>query len=232
METILLLIKLAEKTCSELKTLRINDQLISRFDNMVIIWKFLAENISNDFDRKTIYHYSFFRTLNEISYIIDSNPSPNNPSLNLSKRFALLWVYLCHIRVCVHQLIFDTCHRHRLLISYLVLKYDCQCDFDLEGNEFYPANLHSLFKVIYKPGTARLNSISELLQKYNPQKYPYLLNKPRVISSFSELNRSLNDSSRSNFPLLAWKIRARAELEAYLVRHGRKVVYPSISKNL
>ena len=48
LETIFLVIKLAERTASELKSLGNNDKPISEFDNLVAIWKYLIRNISID----------------------------------------------------------------------------------------------------------------------------------------------------------------------------------------
>ena len=97
MKIVLLLINIAEETLSKLKPLEINDTRISGLEDIVTISKFLIKNISVDFDNKTIDYYSLFRTLNEISYMINADSTPSKYSLCLSKRFALLWVYLNHI---------------------------------------------------------------------------------------------------------------------------------------
>jgi hypothetical protein len=92
-----MLIRIAEESLSELKRLDINDKLIKEYGYMVAISKYLLENTSIDFDNKTIDYYSLFRTLKEISYMIEANSTPSKYSLRLSKRFALLWVYLIQI---------------------------------------------------------------------------------------------------------------------------------------
>ena len=59
------MIKLAERTASELKSLGNNDRLIREFDDLVATWKYLIRNISIDFENKTIDYCSLLRTFNE-----------------------------------------------------------------------------------------------------------------------------------------------------------------------
>ena len=119
-ETISLMIKSAERTAFELKSLGNNDKLISGFDDLVAICKYLIRNISIDFTNKTIDYYSLFRTLNEISILIKTDSSSNGPSLRLSKRYALLWFYLRQIYNNNCNVIFDIHHHHKAFIIYLV----------------------------------------------------------------------------------------------------------------
>ena len=58
MEIISHLVKFAEKTSSELKSLGINDEFVSRLNDQVVIWEYLTKNISIDFANKTIDYYS------------------------------------------------------------------------------------------------------------------------------------------------------------------------------
>ena len=97
LEIISLLIRLAERTALELKSLGIKDEFINGFDGLAAIWKYLIRNISFDFDNKTIDYYSLFRTINEIRFIVKTDSSSNGPSLRISKRYALLWFYLRYI---------------------------------------------------------------------------------------------------------------------------------------
>ena len=76
LETISLMIKSAERTASELKSLGNNDKLISGFDDLVATWKYLIRNISIDFTNKTIDYYSLLRTFNEVCILLKLIPPP------------------------------------------------------------------------------------------------------------------------------------------------------------
>lgn len=80
LETISLLIKLAEKACSELNSLEINDnyiKFINEISYLIAIWKYFVENISVDFANQTIEYYS--RTFSEIGFIVKTIPPFNEP---------------------------------------------------------------------------------------------------------------------------------------------------------
>ena len=117
LETISLMVKSAERSAFELKSLGIMNG--SGIDRLVIIWKYLIRNISIDFDNKTIDYYSLSRTINEICLIIETESSSDGPSLRLSKRYFLLGFYLRFIYINDCTVIFDAHHHHRALISYL-----------------------------------------------------------------------------------------------------------------
>ena len=225
LELISLMIKLAEKASSELKSLGNNDKLISSFDDLVAIWKYLIRNISFDFDKKTIDYCSLSRTINEIRFIVKRDSSSNSPSFSISKRYALLWFYLRYIYLNDCTVIFDTRHRHRALISYLIMKF-----WDKFSNyydkEFYPDLLRLLFEKIYNSGSLCLNHIEDFLSNYSPSLYLVI---PKKVTSFFVIARSLTEDYKRKNPRETWRIRALAELEAYLFRNDGKVNYVTIS---
>ena len=150
LETISRMIKLAERTASELKSLGDNDKLISGYDDLVATWKYLIRNISIDFTNKTIDYYSLFRTFNEVSILIKTDSSSNGPSLHLSKRYALLWFYLRHIYNNNCNVIFDINHHHKAFIIYLVMELFVIRSYSHCINEIYPNQLRFLLKSFIK----------------------------------------------------------------------------------
>ena len=208
---------------SELKSLGI--QLIGGFDDLVSIWKYLIENISIDFANRTIDYYSLFRTVSEINFIINKEPPSSGSTLRLSKRFALLWVYLRHIRMNNCNVIFDIPHCHRALIIHLSVDFGI---YSYNVNEFYPSRLKPLFKILSKTGPPQLNCIMKLLRNNNLEYESRLLGIPKKISSFSKLARSIPEKCKRELPDVAWRVRALAELEIYLTRRCQKIDYSAI----
>ena len=104
-----------------------------------------------------------------------------------------------------------------ILIIYLVLKGAWSGLF-VDSMEFYPNRLRLVFENFYKPGPSRLNSIVELLKKYEHGfNYSYLLKEAKKISSFYELSHS-RKFIRGHPDL--WRVRAMGVLEVYLDQHG------------
>ena len=164
LETLSMLINLAERTIFELRALGINDALISEISDPISIWKFLVKNISIDFVNKTIEYYSLFRMLSEINFIIDKSPHSNSPNLQLSKRLALLYVYLRYIYLNLYDDIFDLPHHHhRTSVIYLVMEF-----WGLRGhysNGFYPERLMLQIENLNKSGSPRLNLFENIFEK-------------------------------------------------------------------
>ena len=213
LEMISLLIKLAERTAFELKSLGINDDLINGLSDRAITWNYLIRNFSIDFDKKTIDYHSLSRTINEICLIIKMDSSSNGPSMRLSKRYTLLVFYLRFIYMNDCNVIFDSHHHHRALISYLIMKMSNAYD----DYGFYPDHLKHLFEEFYNSGSIQLNPIANFLRNYNPELSFYQI--PKRIPSLSMLALSLTKDFEQENPGDAWNIRALAELEAYIVRH-------------
>ena len=253
LEIISQMIKLAERTVSEMKFLRMNEDSFSEFCNLLVIWKFLIKKISIDLDNKAINYYSVVRTVNEINSIVKSDSSSYVfPSLHLSKRYALLWFYLRYIFENEYTLISDSYHKE--VIINLILKFwERFTGFgDYTTREFYPIRLRPLFKNTHKSGLLHLGDIGKhliryrhleyivkLLMRFHPANNISYVSKnahfvvyklgyecisvPRKISSFSELSKYLAD--KKIYTAVTWGIRVFAELEAYLAQHGKKVDY-------
>ena len=230
LETISLMVKSAERIASELKSIESNEEIISGFDGWVITWNYLIGNISIDFANNTIDYYSLFRTINEIIILVNSSSS--GPSLCLSKRYALLWVYLRHICNTDCNLIFEIHHHHKAFIFYLIIEFSAVIwDYDIDELYLYPYSLSLLFEKLYKNGSQQLDPISDLLGIYNLEKNRDLLGVTNKISNYLKLAHSLTESSKKYSNKLIWKIKALAELEVYLFRHGRKVDYSQLMIN-
>ena len=226
LETISLMVNSAQITALELKSLGNNDKLISRFDDLVATCKYLIRNISIDFTNKTIDYYSLLRTFNEAIILVKTDSSSNGPSLPLSKRYALLWFYLRHIQKNDCNVIFDIHHHHKAFIIYLVMELRVR-SLIYGISELYPNKLRFLFEKLYENGSQQLEPILELLRryKYKVKKNCISLGVSKKISNYSELDRFITESSKKYSLARTWKVKALAELEAYLIQHGRKVDY-------
>ena len=224
LETISLMIKLAERTALELKSLGINDKLISGFDDLVAIWKYLIRNISIDFTNKTIDYYSLLRAFNEACILIRIDSSSNGPSSRLSKRYALLWFYLHHIYYHDCNVIFHIHDHHKAFIVYLVMEfYKRNCYWGI--NELYPNIIRDLFEELYGNGSQQLESILEHFRGYSCKSERNWLGVSKKILNYSELARSITESLEKKYRNTTWKVKALAELEAYLIQHGQKIDY-------
>ena len=221
LEAITLMVKSVEKSAFELKSLGFNEKIISRFDAKIAIWKYLIINISIDFSNKTIDYYSLSRTFNDVSILVKTDSSLDGPSLRLSKRYALFWLNLHYIYVNHCTVIFETHQRHKALIIYYVLK----SRFLFPAKEFYPDVLRLQFERLYENKSQQLDQIWELLRMHYFESDRTLLGISEEISNYSELARFIFESSKGYCANATWKIRAFAELEAYLIRNGRKVDY-------
>ena len=223
LETISRMIKLAEITASELNSLGENDKLISGFDDQVAIWKYLIRNISFDFINKTIDYNSLFRTFDEVSLLIKSDSSSNGTTLRLSKRYALLSLYIRHIYNNNCNVIFDINHHHKAFIIYLAM--ECRWkSYNWDAYELYPNILRLLLEKLYENGSLQLDPILELFRGCSFESYHSSLRVSNKISNYHELAHSFTKSSERN-PIVTWSVRALAELEAYLIQHGKKVNY-------
>ena len=94
---------------------------------------------------------------------------------------------------------------------------------DYNDNESYSDYLKHLFKKIYNSGSLHLSPIANLLRNYNPELSFYHI-IPKRIPSLSTLAFSLTKDYEQEYPSDAWKIRALAELEAYLLRYGGRLM--------
>ena len=195
---------------------------ISGFDNWVAIWKYLVRNISIDFENKTIDYHSLSRTIYEIFLIVKTDSSPIGPSLCLSKRYALLWFYLQYIYVNSCSIIFETHHRHKTLTIYFIIKFQSYVYY---FGKFHPSPLRILFKKLSENEPQQLDHILELLRMKDPECDRRSLRISWKFPNYSELARFIVESSKKYCPDITWKVRALAELEAYLIQHGRKVDY-------
>ena len=220
LETISLMIKLAERTSSELKFLRIHDEIISGNSQMVATYRYLIKNISFDFTNKTIDYYSLLRTFNEIRILVKSDSSSNGPSLRLSQRYSLLWFYLRHIYYKNCNAIFGIHHHHKPFIIYLVMEFWGYYGFGI--SELYPRILIFKFEKLFQNGSPQLEPILELFRGYDLEENRNRLGVSKKISNYIDLARSITKSSEKN-PNTIWNVRALAELEAYLIQQGRKV---------
>ena len=181
------------------------------------------------------------RTINNISFLIKTDSFSSRSTMLLSKYYALLWFYLCHISdKCI--IIFDMSHlRYKAFIIYLIMEFWGKSNGD-NDNEFHPNRLKLLFERSHEFRPLPLDSIAKLLKEFqvgndikimsresNCQiSYRFgcdVLKAPREISSFVELDHFLTRKIRQDYPITTWRIRALAELEIYLVRHGLKSDY-------
>lgn len=220
-----LLIDIAEKALTELKSLVNDDLFINGFGDLIAIGKFLTKNISFDFVNKTIDFYSLFRTFNEISFIVTQDPQTDGPSLCLSKRYALFWVYLCHIHRNRCTDIFGAHYRGRALIIYFILEFRFSFYDNCFGGKFYPNRLDCQFVKLYKNGSPQLGFITEHLESYNLQRDCLGLGISEKVSSFAKLTHFLSEKLERDFSFVTWRVRALAELESYTIRNGLKFQY-------
>ena len=92
-------------------------------------------------------------------------------------------------------------------------------------NELYPNTLRFLFEKLYENGSPQLEKpILELFRGYNFEKSCNNLRVSKKISNYSELSCYITEISEYS-PGTTWKVRALAELEAYLIQHGQQVDY-------
>ena len=222
LETVSLMVKSAERTASELKSLGNSDKLIRGSDDLVAIWKYLIRNISIDFANKTIDYYSLFRTFNDVSILIKTDSFPNGPSLRLSKRYALLWFYLHNIYYLNCNVIFHIHHHHKAFIVYLVMEFYKRT---WGIYELYPNIIRYLFEKLYGNGSQQLDTILELFIVYNFENYRNWPGVSKNVSNYSELACYFTKNSDENYCVITWNVRALAELEAYLIQHGQKIDY-------
>ena len=226
LETISLMVKSGERTAFELKSLKINEELISRFSDLIAIWKYLIRNISIDFTDKTIDYYSLLRTFNEASILVKTDSSSIGPSLRLSKRYALLWFYLQYIYKHNCKFIFDIHRHHNVFIIYFIVELRSM-PLSCRSDELYPDMLRFLFEKLYKNGSPQLDPILELIRGewWCLELYRNWLGITREASNYSELVRFFTESSEKEDPITTWHVRALAELEAYLIQCGQKLDY-------
>ena len=223
LETVSLMIKLAERSSSELRSLGIDDEIISGNGHLVATCRYLIENISINFTNKTIDYHSLLRIFNETSILIKTDSSSNGPSLHLSKRYTLLWFYMLHIYNSNFNVIFDINHHHKSFFIYLVMEILGTRCYRYDTNELYPNVLRSLIEKLYKNGSPQLEPILALFKRYNLERDHNLLGISEKFSNYIELARLIIGSSKKYCPSTTWKVRALAELEAYLIQRGRKV---------
>lgn len=151
LEMVSLLIKVLEGTASsEMKSHGISDETINNYREFIAICKFLVRNISIDFANKRIDYYSLFTTLNEIGIIIKVSSPSESLNTRLSKLYALLWVYLHHIKGDGCLVIFGKHRRHldRLIIN-LVNEF-CDEFYGNNAEKFYPTRLNLQIKILYR----------------------------------------------------------------------------------
>ena len=215
MQTISLLIKLAKKTSNELKSIGINDEIVKGLDNLIAIWNYLIRNISIDFVNETIDFYSLIRTLNEIIFISQAGPSLNDPTKRLSRLYALIWVYLCHIdNGCTA--IFDM-YRHKTLMIFLIQNFDWS--YDYTRNVFHPDHLQIQFERLNEAGLPTLNDIARLLEEFGPPQIECIrLKIAKKVVSFAEVALLLDEELVRLHPGNTWRVKALALLEAYIAR--------------
>ena len=173
--------------------------------------------------RRVDYH-SLSRTINEISFIVKTDSSSNGPSMRLSKRYTLLWFYLQYINIKHCTASFEII-RHSVLIVYLILKSD-------NSGGFYPDHLRIHFENHNESKSLNLNQIVDLLESYDPQIECNYLGIPEEVSSFSELAHFLDEDLKYGFPMTTWLVMALYELEANVIRNGRKLAINYRSQRL
>ena len=223
METIYKLIDLAQRTLFELKSLCIRDVIVNEFDDRIAVWKYSVKNISIDFEHKSINYYSLFRTLNEIIFITKTIPTLNSPSLQLSERYFLLWIYLIHIHYNDCETVFQIHHHHRTLIVYFIMKF--WGGFGLLDVEFYPNRLSHLLERLYETGSPQLEPIVELLGENNPHYDCKSWGIQMFSISYLKLSSFLQSHPIEIHCSKMWRINALAELELYLNRKGQSFSY-------
>ena len=79
-------------------------------------------------------------------------------------------------------------------------------------------------KSLYENRSQHLDLISGLLRRRTLKNDQDFLGVPEKISNYIELARSLSEGSKKYSFTTIWRIKALAELEAYLFRHGRKLI--------
>ena len=215
MQTISLLIKLAKKTSYELKSLGINDEIFKGLDNLIAIWNYLIRNISIDFVNKTIDFYSLIRTLNEIIFISQAGSSLSDPTKRLSKLYALIWIYLCHISYRCTA-VFDM-YRHKTLMIFLIKNFDWS--YDYTPNVFHPDHLQIQFERLNEVGLPALNDIARLLEEFGPPQIECIrLKIAKEVVSFAEVALLLDEELVRLHPGNTWRVKALALLEAYFAQ--------------
>ena len=229
LETTLALVKAVERSLYELKSLGITDEITNATGDLIPIWKFLIFSFSFDFSSKANGYHSLIRTLQEIIFITSTGPSSVYSPLRLSRLYALLWVYLCHIYHYGREIILDLDHLgHKALIIYLIMKFESDIRFYCCLGEFYPKDLKTHFEELYGTGKPQLDPIVGLLKQYNPYNYSNWLNKQMKFQTFRGLSHHIDDRTKQTFSELSWEVSALAQLELFLFRNGQKVVYSFI----
>ena len=220
LEIISLLIRLAERTAFELKSLGIKDDFINEFYGLAAIWKYLIRNISFDFDNKTIDYYSLFRTINELRFLANMDSSSISPPLRISKRYALLWFYMRYIYVNECAVIFGKQHYLNNINAFSInLIMGLRHSFYNQNANECPNELISQFEKLIKGGSLQKNVIKEILERFDLRRTCLLLGNPKNVSNFSELAYFLdNEHYEKGDPSMKWRVRALGELERYLVR--------------
>ena len=220
------LIKSAEKTLSELKSLGINQKLVNEFGDLVVIWKFLIKNISFDFNTRTINYNSLFWTLNEIISFVKADSSSNNLDLYQSKLYSLLWFYLNQIYKGNSPNFFEVTHSNKILVIYLIM--EIWLEFDFKRGEKHHSNILRInFKKLYINGSLNLEPFVRLLKMCDPSRYSKLLKVPKKVTNYYELTHYLEYGYFKGVGVhKTWEIRALAELELYISRNKGKYNLP------
>ena len=89
----------------------------------------------------------------------------------------------------------------------------------------YSNPLRLLFEKLYENESLLLDHVVKLLRIQNLWLDRTVLGISGKISNYIELDRFIIESSKGYCPITTWKVKALAELETYLIQHGRKVDY-------
>ena len=163
-----------------MNSLGIEDKLVNGFTDLVVTCKYLIRNISFDFENQTIDHYSLFRTINEIRFLVNTDSSSNSPPLRISKLYALLWFYLRYIYENCCTEIFEAQHHLKALVISLIM--DFWPTLYPRVNEFlFPIKLRLQFEKLIEGDSKQLSEIKKILGKYNFHIDCKLLGNPKNV---------------------------------------------------
>lgn len=222
LETLALLLKIAKTTYMDMKVMwRIDTVLHEDLDNRIAVWTFVLENVSLDFTNKSVNYYALSVAFHEARKIIILGDSSDNAT-KLSKISTLLWFYLYQIYRNECKLIFDESIQNRAIYLYLILNlWHIRYDYS-KCEEYHSKRIKKDLEELYNGGSLQLEPMKLLLQSFNPNEYKKGLRMPKKDFTFIELSRFL-DYATNLSPYQLWKIKALAQIEAFISQHSTKI---------
>jgi hypothetical protein len=216
-EELELLIHLCEEIIPEIKSYK----FVHYHEGQILTLKFLHQNLSYDYDGKTINYDSYFSALQNIQRFLDIPDVTLNPPpdlVNSCTQF-IIYSYIISEKNCTQLFEYQGMdHLTHLAIFYI--KKEIRSDGNYQkGLCKYPAltirALVSLFTSDVR-GEIRqfvdevLAQIPGVLEKYNLD---------HNIQSFTQLSELQDVEPFKNGPLYLWNLKAMIALEKYLISH-------------